>query len=99
MWLAVGCATLCSVPVHAAMVSYYLDQTNELVDGPELSARRHRGAGPRHLFHRNVAHPLPSIAPASGSGFGMQSVGFNIAGSGTLSPNVISRADAAAFVA
>jgi len=88
MWLAVGFASLCSLPVHAAMVSYFLDRSNELIDGPNYLRVDIQDAGADIRFTVTLLAPLLSIAPASGSGFGMQSFGFNIAGNGTLNPSV-----------
>jgi hypothetical protein len=71
------------------MVSYYLDQSNELVDGPNYARVDIEDVADGSIrFTLTLLDPLISIASGGTGGdqFGIQRFGFNIAGSGTLNP-------------
>ena len=70
------------------MVSYYLDQSNQLADGPGYLRVDIEDVGADIRFTVTLLEPLLSIAgsPSDGDRFGIQNSGFNVAGSGTLSP-------------
>src|SRR5262245_28816258 len=81
-------AILLATTARADMVSYYLDQSNELADGPNYLRVDIEDVGADIRFTVSLLTPLTSIAGTGTDGemFGIQGFGFNIAGNGTLNP-------------